>query len=97
MYQRRNRGKPQFNRVPRVFVGAARFILAKVPLGRSAAVGFPPERIQSFETLRPESDRPNHGRVGANAWSQFPDVQTAASIASVSNIPCRFAVHQKFS
>ena len=32
MYQRRNRGKPQFNRVPRVFVGAARFILAKVPL-----------------------------------------------------------------
>ena len=31
MYQRRNRGKPQFNRVSRVFVGAARFILAKVP------------------------------------------------------------------
>ena len=36
MYQRRNRGKPQFNRVPRVFVGAARFILAKVPLGASS-------------------------------------------------------------
>src|ERR1035438_54539 len=53
MYQRRNRGKPQFNRVPRVFVGAARFILAKVP----------PREVMAPPSTHSQAVLPNSGTL----------------------------------